>query len=103
MYLSDAVFFQCSDGKPLGYVEGGAIYTFGGRCLGFMEGNFVYDLKGYPKGAVDPKSLGKDAQAKKPVTQAVKQNLPEKQSQVPVTKPKLRNGYFGGLLSDVFN
>jgi hypothetical protein len=102
VYLSDAVFYHCSDGNPLGYGEGGAIYAFNGRCLGFLEDNFIYDLKGLPKGAVDPISLGLDAQAKKPVTQEAKQSLPAKQSPVPVTKPKLSNTYRGGLLSDVF-
>jgi hypothetical protein len=70
--------------------------------LGFSEGNFIYDITGKPKGAVDPKNLGLNALPKKPVTQAAKQGLPAKQPPVPVTRPKLRNGYFGGILADMF-
>jgi hypothetical protein len=102
VYRDNSVFYRCSDGKPVGYIEGGVIYSFNGPVLGFFEGLFIYDRNGYPKGAVDPKGLGLDAPAKRQVSRAGKQDLPAKQPKVPINKPRLRNGYFGGFLKDIF-
>jgi hypothetical protein len=103
VYKADSVFYRCSNGRPLGYVEGDVIYSFAGKALGFVEKSWIYNLKGYPVGAADPKYLGNDAAAKKPVSKAAKQGLPAKQTRTPVNKPKLRDGYFGGVLSDIFS
>jgi hypothetical protein len=102
VYLSQNVFYRCSDGKPVGYTEGGVIYAFPGDVLGFLEGSFIYAKNGYPMGAPDPKNLGMDAQGKKVPTKAGKQDLPVKGTKDSVTKPRLRNGYFGGTLADMF-
>ncbi|MDR1901445.1 MAG: hypothetical protein LBQ88_04075 [Treponema sp.] len=103
VYEDNSVFYLCSNGKPVGYLEGGVIYAFGGKALGFVDRSWIYNLKGDPIGAIDPKSLGLDAEGKKPVTKADKQGLPAKQAGTPVNKPRLRNGYFGGVLSDIFS
>jgi hypothetical protein len=103
VYIDNNVFYRCSNGNPVGYVESGVIYAFSGDVLGFLEGSFIYDRNGKPLGAPDPKDLGKDAAGKKSVTKAGKQSLPAKQSKSTVNKPKLRNGYFGGVLRDMFN
>lgn len=103
VYMDNSVFYLCSDGKPAGYVEGGVIYAFAGKALGFYDDQkFIYDLKGNPKGALNPKNLGKDAEKPKKVSKAAKQALPTKGAKTPVTKPPLRNGYFGGTLADIF-
>jgi hypothetical protein len=101
VYMDNSVFYRCSDGKPLGYVETGVIYAFDGSGLGFLEGSFIHDLEGKPKGARDPKQLGTDAAQRKTVTKASKQDVPEKMSKAAVNKPKLRNRYFGGLLPEI--
>jgi hypothetical protein len=102
VYIDDSVFYRCSTGKPVGYTEGGVIYAFEGDVLGFFEGYFIYDRNGYPKGAPDPKNLGTDAAGKKQVRKAEKQSLPAKGTKTAAAKPRLRNGYFGGVLQDIF-
>jgi hypothetical protein len=102
VYVSESVFYLCSSGKPVGYVENGVIFSFGGSVLGFYERSFIYDKQGYAVGAPDPGSLGTAAGDKKPVNKAYKQGLPEKQTKASVNKPQLRNMYRGGLLSDIF-
>jgi hypothetical protein len=102
VYMDNSVFYHCSDGKPVGYVESGVIYAFNGSGLGFLEGSFIHDLQGKPKGARRPQQLGTDAAQRKPVTKAPKQDLPEKMSKAAVNKPKLRNRYFGGTLEEIF-
>jgi hypothetical protein len=102
VYLSESVFYLCSSGKPVGYVEGGTIYAFNGRVLGFYENAFIYNRNGNPVGANDSKRLGTDASARKSVTKANKQDIPEKQPKNSVPRPRLKNGYFGGSLLDIF-
>jgi hypothetical protein len=102
VYVSESIFYLCSSGRPVGYIERGVIYSFGGAVLGFYEKSFIYDRNGNPVGAANPKSLGTDATGKKPVTKAAKQDVPVKQPQASVNKPRLKNGYFGGSLRDVF-
>jgi hypothetical protein len=102
VYMDNSVFYYCSDGKPVGYVEGGVIYAFNGSGLGFLEGDFIHDPEGKPKGARNPQQLGTDAAQRKPVTKAPKQDVPEKMPKAAVNTPKLRNRFFGGTLSDIF-
>jgi hypothetical protein len=102
VYLNGNVFYRCSDGVPAGYTEGGTIYAFSGRALGFYENAFIYDKNGEPVGADDPKRLGADASAKKSVVKADKQEAPAKQPQDSAVRPRLKNGYFGGSLQDIF-
>jgi hypothetical protein len=102
VYFNEGVFYLCSDGRPVGYVDAGVIFAFGGRVLGFYENAFIYDRNGNPVGADDPKRLGTDAAAKRSVTKAGKQALPVKQPKQSVTRPRLKNGYFGGSLQDIF-
>ncbi|GMO42990.1 MAG: hypothetical protein Pg6C_04640 [Treponemataceae bacterium] len=102
VYISEGVFYLCSDGRPVGYTDAGVIFAFGGRVLGFYENAFIYDRNGNPVGADDPKRLGTDAAAKRSVTKASKQALPVKQPKQSVTRPRLKNGYFGGSLQDIF-
>jgi len=102
VYIDNSVFYLCSNGRPVGYIEDGVIYAFKGNVLGFFDGSFIYTKNGYPIGAANPKSLGVDASDKKSVTKANKQNLPDKESKAAVNRPRLRNGYYGGVLSDIF-
>jgi hypothetical protein len=102
VFVSENVFYLCYNGRPVGYIERGVIYSFGGAVLGFYEKSFIYDRNGNPVGAADPKSLGTDAAGKKSVTKANKQDVPVRQTQASVNKPRLKNGYFGGSLRDVF-
>jgi hypothetical protein len=102
VYLSETVFYRCSSGEAVGYVEGGTIYAFSGRVLGFYENDFIYDKNGNPVGAADPKGLGTDAAAKRPVAKTEKQDLPAKQPKDSVNRPRLRNAYRGGFLQDIF-
>jgi hypothetical protein len=102
VFLDENVFYLCSSGKPVGYVENGVIYSFGGSALGFYESRFIYTLNGNPVGATDSKSLGRDAANRRPVSKANKQDLPAKRPHVSVRKPRLKNAYIGGSLRDVF-
>ena len=102
VYYDNAIFYRCSDGKPVGYVESGAIYGFNGTALGFLERSYIHDLNGYPIGTTYSNKLGMDDKDKKPVNKAAKQDLPAKQTRVPVKKPSLRDMYFGGVLQDIF-
>jgi hypothetical protein len=102
VYISENVFYRCSDGHVLGYAEGGTIYAFNGKVLGFYENPFIYDKNGNPVGADDPKRLGTDAAAKRSVAKASKQDLPVKQPKKPVNRPRLKNVFRGDSLQDIF-
>jgi hypothetical protein len=102
VYFSESVFYLCSNGQPVGYVENGVIYAFAGRVLGFYESPFIYSRSGNPVGANNPKSLGTDAVGKRAVIKADKQDLPPKEPRDSVRKPRLKNAYIGGSLRDVF-
>lgn len=103
VYLSGDVFYRCADGMPLGYVEDGTIYAFGGNVLGYYERFFIYDLNGNAVGADGAKALGMDAADPIEVTKALKQPLPVKQKKADVKKPRLKNIYLSGSLEEVFS
>jgi hypothetical protein len=102
VYLSQGVFYLCSSGRPVGYIDAGVIYAFSGRVLGFYESTFIYNRNGNPVGADDPKRLGINADGKRNVAKANKQGVPVKQPKEPINRPRLKNGYFGGSLRDIF-
>ncbi|MDR2314693.1 MAG: hypothetical protein LBE02_09200 [Spirochaetaceae bacterium] len=106
VHLDNSVFYLCSNGKPVGYLEGGVIYAFTGRVLGYSDGSFLYKQDGDAVGCPYEGSLGvgDNVPVKKQISRvAPKQALPEKMPKAAVNnKPRLRNRYMGGVLSDVF-
>ncbi|GHU80536.1 hypothetical protein FACS189468_0620 [Spirochaetia bacterium] len=102
VYLTDNVFYLCTNGRPVGYREGDTIYAFSGKVLGFYANAFIYDIRGNPVGADDPQKLGTDAAARKQASKAPQQDVPAKSPKQSVDKPRLKNGYFGGSLNTVF-
>jgi hypothetical protein len=102
VYFNESVFYLCANGRPVGYLEGDIIYAFSGKVLGFYAHPFIHDRQGNTIGADDPKKLGTDAAAKRQVSKAAQQDVPVKGPQQFINKPRLKNAYYGGLLSDIF-
>lgn len=46
-YIEDGENIVLFSGKPVAYLAGEYIYTFGGRQLGIFEDGWVRDIKGY--------------------------------------------------------
>ncbi|MDR2073210.1 MAG: hypothetical protein LBP60_07240 [Spirochaetaceae bacterium] len=102
VHLDNSVFYLCSSGKPVGYLENGVIYAFTGKVLGFTDNSYIYNRRGDATGCIYSVSLGKDVVKKQISKVAPKQAPPEKMPRAAGDKPRLRNRYYGGLLSDIF-